>query len=172
MRFYYLALMLNICFFVILTGFDLFGQTQVFKTPVEYNDYIIGEQQKIGQKLQEFSASISTKSKSKMNQALEDVRKQINESLEKLKAIADYEGNWEFRNAAIILFEFYGVISNNQYQELIEIVVKEKYSNVDQERIKYLLENVSKQEATHDKRFMEAQQEFAKQFNVKIRETE
>jgi len=149
-----------------------FAQTPEFKNPVDYNDYIIGEQLKIGQKLQEFSKTIESRSKSKMNLALAAVKAQIVESLERIRAIGSYEDNSEFRNAAILLFEFYNVISNNQYEEVIEIVAKEKYSNVDQERIKNLMGNMSKQEASHDKKFATAQKNFAEQFDISITENE
>ena len=86
-------------------------------TALEYNDAIINEQTKIVEVILKFNSNDGTDM-----EAFDEVRKEIivqcDSSIAKVKALSDFDGNTEFRDAGIELFGFYKKISSKEYREM------------------------------------------------------
>jgi hypothetical protein len=136
--------------------------SQKFDDPVDYNDYIIGEQFAIIEKMEIWSTSLSELAEKEVVMSyLNDMSEQIEESIKKVKKLKDYEGNTAFRDAAVELFEFYGRLCKDQYVELVDILYSEELGDEEIERMNEIIEKVSEEETGYDDKFIGAQKEFA-----------
>lgn len=130
-------------------------------TPQEYNDAIIGEQNKIT-KIMLDMANYFDKDLNKADQLREELVKQCQASVSVLKALPAYEGDVKFRDSGIALYTFYGQISAMEYKEMIDILKKENIEASDIERLGTLEKQITDRETPLDNDFQNAQSAFAK----------
>lgn len=140
-------------------------------TPIEYNDAIIGEQTKISRVMIDMANSFST-DLNKSEALRLDLIKQCEASIKAVKELPDYKGNTKFRDAGANLFTFYKEISEKEYKEMIDILKKENIELADIERLTVLEKEISGREVPLDDAFQTAQQEFAKEHNLELREND
>lgn len=140
-------------------------------TPIEYNDTIIGEQTKISKVMIEMANNFSS-DLGKSEALRQDLVKQCEASIKVVKELPEYKGNVKFRDAGAALFGFYKEISDKEYKEMIDILKKEQIEVADIERLTTLEKEISARETPLDDTFQSAQQEFAKEHNLSLKENE
>jgi hypothetical protein len=152
--------------------FVLFACNMDKMGPIEYNDAIVGEQTKITQKFLELINSVES-DLDKCEPLRLDIIKQCDESIAVVSAMSDYNGSTRMRDAALALFHFYKEINMNEYKEMLEILKKGEEMNIDDiTRLTELEQQITGRETGLDAEFQSAQQEFAAQNNIQIRENE
>jgi len=156
----------------VLISFILTGCGNQKMTAVEYNNLIIDEHTKISKSILEMPAYFETDIK-KSEAIRADMVTQCDSSIKKLQALPDYQGNTEFRDAAISLFEFYAEISQNEYKEMLQILAKDK--DIEMEdilRLTQIENDLAAKEEALDTKFKKAQESFAKEHNFSLIENE
>ncbi|MFH0893455.1 MAG: hypothetical protein V2A54_03375 [Bacteroidota bacterium] len=144
-----------------------------FASATEYNAFIIGEQTKIINTILDLSASFEKDEEKVIRDKYAAFGKQTNLSLEEVKKLEAYNGNTEFREAAIKLFGFYKEIYDKDYKTLIDIVcLKDKATKKDLKKLDKIVEDVTLKEKEFDSLFASAQNKFAAQNNMKIKKNE
>lgn len=139
--------------------------------PVKYNDYIVGEQDRIGTellKLIDMFGALPEDKQVTINQLEVVLRtcESANANLDRLKPI---EHEFGLRDAAKGLFTFYHNIIDTDYR----VVIDELYADTpDIDKMQEILNNVTTAEATYDETFQTAQQSFAKYHNMELKENE
>lgn len=150
--------------------FVLFSCNMDKMGPVEYNDAIVGEQTKITEKF----LVLMNQVESDLDQCEPlrfDIIKQCDESISIVSAMSDYNGSTRMRDAALALFHFYKEINMNEYKEMLDILKKgEEMTLDDVTRLSELEQQITSRETGLDAEFQNAQQEFAMQNNIQIRE--
>jgi|GEM_PF-710390 len=142
-----------------------------FATAVEYNDFIIGQQEKVIKAVLSMSDVMNAE---KINnddlKAKYDVfGKECKKAMDTIKTMDEFNGNKTFRDESIKLFEFYYEIYQKDYKELVDILVKgDKISKADIARMKEIQESITKRENVRDGAFAEAQNKFAAENNMQI----
>lgn len=156
--------------FVLLSN----SKAQNFSTPVEYNDYIVNSQNELVNLLLVFNDEVSADGATEDSLlALADQMTLKAESLvSRVQAMSDYEGNWDLRNSAIELFQFYVRTFSNEYREMIKLIFVEELDEATLTKLNEILETVTNSEAYYDNKFAEAQQAFAKKHNIELIENE
>lgn len=152
----------------------LFTVTTAFAppmTPQEYNDVIIGEQNKISKIMIDMANHFGT-DLNKSDQLREQLVKQCQSSVSVLRELPAFEGDTKFRDAGIALYTFYGQISAMEYKEMIDILKKDNIQTSDIERLTALEKEITKREIPLDDAFQNAQNAFAKKHGFTLIENE
>lgn len=141
-----------------------------FTSASAYNDFIIGEQEKIVKA----SLSLADAIRSRVNEDIRDSYKkfgiQAKRSLDTIKMMDAYNGNSSFRDEAIVFFQFYNDIYQKEYKRMIALVMKDadKVTDLDKSRLKQIQLSVAADENKLDNAFTQAQEKFASENNLKI----
>ncbi len=156
--------------FLLSVLFVLFSCNMDKMGPVEYNDAIVGEQSKITEKFLSLMNTFET-DLAQCEPLRLDILKQCDESISIVSAMSDYNGSTRMRDAALALFNFYKEINSNEYKEMLDILQKgEEITKDDIARLTELEQLIASREIPLDAEFQNAQQEFATQNNIQIRE--
>jgi hypothetical protein len=119
-------------FFTIILAASARAQVE-FKTdsPVEYSNYIVTEQEKIGQEFLDFSNVLLNGTDVKANEAKRlEVVKQIELALRRLRNMAPFKDGVQLRNEAVAVFEAYRDLHVNDYAR-IAVLVSNKESSLE-----------------------------------------
>lgn len=147
------------------------AQTTIVKDPVKYNDFIVNQQNMIGEELIQLIG---------MFDALPDDQQVVFDQLEvvistcksaiaatqNLKPISNEFG---LKKNALALFGFYEEIMDDDYRKAIAELYAEE-PNL--ELLQSLLTSIQEREAKFDQSFQGSQQEFAKFHNIQLIENE
>jgi hypothetical protein len=141
---------------------------QVYKSAVQYNDYIIGRQSTLIKNILDLSAAAQTNldSASKM---LDRYIVETDSMIVDINGMPQYKGDSTFRNAAIASFAFYKKIFGNEYKRLINI--RKNGGDATEEGIaemNRIVGDITKEEEKYDKAFHNAQKNFADKNNMKL----
>lgn len=150
------------------------AKSQTFTEPVAYNDYIVGLQTAVGEKLIAFNNELAGDASSYESvqpyfTALGDAMKI---AAEKIKTVPAYDGSSELRDAASDLFDFYVSIYNNEYKNMLELIYSPDFGAEDYETLNSIIAAISQKESGLDSRFQAAQKAFAAKYNMTLEENE
>jgi hypothetical protein len=155
--------------FFCISYISLVAQSKpIFKTGVEYNDYIVNLQMGIMNSITDFTATFDSTSKTYTESKRLALVNNSKNSLAKLKLMPAFKGNMSFRNAAIKLFEFYQLIAETDYKKMVDILFKEKITDADKAIMDELVKSVTEKESVFDKAFLGEQKKFAKENNFTL----
>lgn len=138
-----------------------------YKTPVEYNDYIIGKQTILLEKIMKFAdaAKVDLDSADKL---LDKYALEATDVLKDIKGMPGFRKDTTFRQAAVNSFTFYKKAFTNYYKDIVRIR-KEAADDADAQ-IDKVLEKLTVEEERVDKAFHNAQEDFATKNKMKLME--
>ncbi|MGE0635181.1 MAG: hypothetical protein AB7P01_01980 [Bacteroidia bacterium] len=152
---------------LLITPFALsvFAQTSA----LEFNDNIVEEQNKIGQRIIDFNYAVEagTDTDLPLQLTLEQTKASI-AVIEKLS----WQDGAALKKSAIELFKFYQSIVANEYVEMVKIIEKPDLSEADITRLNELLASITEREAKLDADFAAQQDAFAKLNNFTLERNE
>jgi hypothetical protein len=141
-----------------------------YKSPVQYNDYIVGRQTTLMKNIVDFSkaSEVNLDSAEKM---LDSYVIETSNMINEIKGMPPYKGDSSLRDAAVRTFGFYKKVFEDDYKQIIRLNIDGE-SNTEEgtEKIKRIVEDISKEEEKLDKAFHNAQREFANKNNMKLME--
>jgi hypothetical protein len=141
-----------------------------YKSPVQYNDYIVGRQTTLMKNIVDFSkaSEVNLDSAGKM---LDSYVIETSNMINEIKGMPPYNGDSSLRDAAVRTFSFYKKVFEDDYKQIIRLNIDGE-SNTEEgtEKIKKIIEDISKEEEKLDKAFHNAQREFANKNNMKLME--
>lgn len=147
------------------------GDTAEFKSAIDYNNYIIAEQEKVVTGMNRLSLAIDKDLCNDMDKALDSLKILTEKSLKVIKGMGAYNNNFEFRDAAVNLFSFYCKISKKEFKTMVNILKKgDKITKKDEKKIGDINIKITNKENILDTFFSDAQQKFAKENNFTIRD--
>jgi len=142
-------------------------------TATDYNNFIVGEQTKIVQKMMSLSQMAGVTTPEQMTQAQKETIAQCDTSINATKKLADFEGNVELRDGAVKLFEFYKSIISNEYAQMMTIVQKgAAITPDDTTQLGKIQRSIAEKEKSFDQTFQSAQKAFAEKNKMKIEENQ
>ena len=143
----------------------------IFKTAADYNDYIISRQMDIVSIIDQFAAA-SAVSTDSAQAVLQKNSRIAGEYLADLSAMSDFKGDTAFRNAAVNSFTFYKRIFDREYKTLLALNAKgANASKEDLQTIQQITKAVTAEEGELDKRFANAQRDFAQKNKLQLENT-
>lgn len=175
------SLMLKTLVIFALTGLLLFvscsqhtarsGDKQ-FYTPVEYNDFIVDQQNAIIKRMIKLTATYDSGSNSEVRIQFDSLVKQSDISLTNIKRLSDYEGDSSLKLQAEQLFEFYNHIFYNEYRQMVEIFLKgSDASDEDITELNRIVQSVRVKEEALNRSLGLAQNVFAKKFDFDFQDS-
>jgi len=157
-------------FLVIVAGSN--AQVTKFETAVAYNDFIVGEQTKVGEAIKQFINTYSNSTDSSLiQQARKAIVKQADSAVKHLRAVISFKGDTSLKQSAIRLFNFYSVSAANEYSQLVQLSFDTKKSaeQVNKE-MAAIAKDITEREKIYDTDFLEAQKAFATKHNISLTE--
>lgn len=161
-----------ILFCLLVMAISTTAFSQKFTKPVDYNDFIVGLQNRVAEKIIEFNAAMGEE-----NIDFEGVQPYYNalvtvseEVFDKMKTSPVFEGNVGFRDAAINLFGFYERMFKAEYKEMIDLVLVQELTEASLERINKMLESITAEEGKLDEAFSTQQKAFADKYGFSLEE--
>jgi len=141
---------------------------------MSYNDYIVDQQSSIGRIMIALQEEMNKEllEPERLWSIYDSLLHQIDESLNAVKALPPYEDNVDLRNSAVELLQFYQSTVALGYKTLLEILIRQEFSESDMQTLNQILETVTAEEAIRDQRFQEAQNSFASTHNMELQENE
>jgi hypothetical protein len=142
----------------------------VYKTAVEYNDYIISRQSTLIKNVMDF-VQVSQTDLDSADKMLDKNVAIISIMINDLNGMPAYKGDSTLRNTGINLFQFYKKVFGNDYKKLIELR-KNGEDSASIAEINEIVQKVTKEEESYDKNFHNAQRDFAQKNNMKLTDNE
>jgi len=138
-----------------------------YKTPVEYNDYIIGKQTILLERIMKFAdaAKVNLDSADKL---LDKYSAEAEVMIKDIKGMPGFRKDTTFREAAVNSFTFYKKAFDDYYKKIIQIR-KEGAADAD-DQLDKVLEKLTAEEKRVDYAFRINQQSFAAKNKMKLKE--
>lgn len=158
----------SIMLIVVLTASALISRAQTYiDDPIEYNDFIIGQQMKISDELKIFSNILSDVSKSKEDAKgqLVNLKNAAENAIDNVSNLNKMDPDFDLRDNAVSLFKFYLKTIENAYVELVDEYFSEYPS---EENVKEIFRKITAEEEEYDKAFLSAQEDFAEYYNFTL----
>jgi len=137
---------------------------------IKYNDTIVEYGNKVTKLMIDLGKAFERADPDEMDEKLEAVQDQIDRSIEGVENMDGFEDNYEFRDAAIDLLEFYQSVAENECYEIVDILKKDR-EDINEADVEYIKEVQEDLEAGEDELYNElvmVQKEFAKKYNFII----
>lgn len=161
------------CWLLLWSALALMGQAQSapFSTtdPVAYSNYILDEQQKVGQEFVAFSNLLLGDTDAKTAEARrQGVLKQVELSLRRLRNMAAFGGKTALRDEAVSVFVLYKDLYVNEYAKIAILVSTQLNTPAQLEEFYALEVKAERKMAEYTKRLQQAQLIFAKENKMEI----
>lgn len=149
-------------------------KAQNFKTAVEYNDYIVQQQNLIGTQIIKFNEEMGKEGATATSvQPYYEKLLSINKTaIENVSKMPGFENNVALRDAVLELLKFYERTFSVDYKKIIDLVFSKNLDDAAIGEINRLLEKITSEEKPYDEKFAAAQASFAKQYNFELIENE
>lgn len=140
-----------------------------FSTAQEYNDFLVAQQNKIGEKVLVLvnMLNYTTNYDSLMN-ALNDAIKVSKEAHNTIKKATPFKEGTEMKDACVKLFAFYINTFDKEYRELIKIISSSQITEQDQERLNQIVLKITEEEKLIDADFAKAQEKYAQIYGFQL----
>lgn len=162
--------MRHLFFFLFVFGLSQFSsaQTPKFATPVAYNDYIVDQQYKISATVNQLIESLDSGNLAYSTTKLDAMKKASDEAIARIKGLPAFKGNTSFRDAAAELFVFYKTCAENEFKELVVLLLGSSKPDNYMDRIAALQKQVDEKEKKLDDVYISEQKKFARDNNFTI----
>lgn len=144
-----------------------FAQTS-FRYAVDYNDFIIAEQTKIGTVINDFMKACGKGRIKDMENKHVLVIKQIDASLLAIKGLKPYKNNVAFRDAGIRLFDTYKSIAQSEYLDIIALMNEGIEVGDNRARFNNVIFKIDERIKPSSDKFLVEQINFAEAFKVNL----
>lgn len=134
----------------------------------KYNDHMIKRQHKVVKGFMKMYDTFEKGTKEEMLKEHSTLVILVNKSIEEIKTLAPYEGDADFKNAALELFTFYKSSLENEYPKMIALIAIRDRSKEDHKKLDDYRDDLVKREKDYDDKFEDAQIAFSKKHDLKL----
>lgn len=134
----------------------------------KYNDHMIKRQHKVAKGFMKMYNTFEKGTKEEMLKEHAKLLVLVNQSIEEIKALQPYEGDADFKNAALELFTFYKSSLDNEYPKMIALIAIRDRSKEDHKKLDDYRDDLVKREKIYDDKFEDAQIAFSKKHDLKL----
>ena len=141
----------------------------VFRTPADYNEYIISRQTKVIRNVMDLFKRMETSPDTALS-LLDQYGKITDTVISDIQGMPPFRTDSAFRDAAIQSFTFYKSLFNDYYRQVLLQRAGEKPVNEEEiNKLMEITEKIRREEEQLDKNLHNAQNEFARKFDMKMR---
>jgi hypothetical protein len=138
-----------------------------------YNHDIIKEQVAINTKIENLFDSFKNYIPEKMDTVYAEAVTQLKAGMDSVSKMDAFDGNTEFRDAAIALFNIYDSVLNNEFKEMITLLKlpEKQYNKEKEERCITLRDQIMHKIDVGFTKLTHVQNNFAKEYNLDIEDS-
>jgi hypothetical protein len=143
-----------------------------FASAVEYNDFLVKQQKEVLNSQNTFSNAIdaldfSPNTDSNLTYKFREFAKAAKIALDTVNKLDSYNGNTQFRDDAIKMFQFWNDACKKEYKEMIALLLKgQELTPEDQDKMNKVGADVDAKESAFINTFLESQKKFATDNNM------
>jgi hypothetical protein len=166
--------MKKLCVILLVIGLQFAANAQPFNDAVQYNDYIVSQQNLIGEKIIAYNTEFGVENVTRemVQPYYDDLLKTTREVVVRMRNLEVFEGNEQFLKASVDLMEFYQRTVEGAYLEMINIIFDPDFNDQSVEKLNTLLTNLTAEEAVYDDAFQKSQEAFANAYGFTIEKNE
>ena len=143
-----------------------------YHTAQEYNDFIVGRQTKLVERVMDF-VKVSQTDLDAAEVLLDTCVKEAHQMANEIKGMSPFKNDSTLRDAAVSIFGFYEKIFDKDYRVLIHLKKEQDGTSMEIEnRIREIVTKVTEEEKGFDNRFRSAQQAFASKNKLLLQEND
>jgi len=140
-----------------------------FYSPIEYNDYIVDQQNEIIHDMVTLTNSYDTGSPTEIRTNFKKLTLQAELCSDNISKLSDYDGDSTLKCEAKKLFGFYNQIFHNEYRRMVEIFLKgANASDQDITELNIIVQEVRKKEEILNKELEAVQVAFSRKFQFEF----
>lgn len=141
----------------------------IFRTPADYNEYIISRQTKVIRNVMDLFKRMETSPDTALS-LLDKYSKVTDTAISDIQGMPPFRTDSAFRDAAIQSFIFYKSLFNNYYRKALLQRTDENTGDEAEVRERLnVMEKIRREEEQLDKKLHQAQNEFARKYDMKMR---
>jgi hypothetical protein len=141
-----------------------------------YNDRIVSLQSEVVKKMLDFSETFNSRDVSLMEQKYGILVSTIDEKLKEVSQIEPFEGDSNFKDTAVSLFQFYRDVAKKDYRELLDIfkkgVERGEFTQQELDKMDAISNAIGEREKILDDKFQQAQKNFAEKYKISLVDNE
>ena len=140
----------------------------IYKTPIEYNDYIVSRQTTLMKNILAFG-EMAQQNPDSAGKMLDVFAEETTDFIKEIKGMPPYKGDSTLRNAGVNIFTFYKKVFESYYKQILAL--NKSGENATEEgaaKLNSIVTNLNKEEEKADKAFHKAQKDFAETNNMKL----
>lgn len=138
------------------------------KNAAKYNNSIIKLQHSVTPGIVKFFKSFEKGTAEDLKKQKTKLIPKFDAAIAKIKAMPDFEGDAELKNASLEWFTLYKNSFETEYNHIIELVANRDRSKEDHVKMDQMTDELVKREEAVDARFEKAQEAFAKRHNLEL----
>lgn len=150
--------------------FTFFVFAQKIDDPGLYNDFVVGEQRKVINKISNYTLLSVHENSSDLATVRKDVLKQLDESIYKLKNLSTMKGDHEFKTEAINIFELLKESFTKDFTEIDALSKSKDESFGTMQRLFQAQDKIESKIQTLGNKFLVAQSKFAKKYKINLKQ--
>jgi hypothetical protein len=136
-----------------------------FYTAIEYNDFIVDQQNQVIQKMVILTKSYDEGTPAEVKMNFNKLVEQAEQCSANIDQLSDFDGDSSLRSEAKNLFGFYNQIFHNQYKKMVDIFLKgPDASDSDIMELNEIVQEVRKKEDSLNQKLGKVQVSFARKF--------
>jgi len=138
----------------------------------DYNNRIVGLQERVVRQMMEFSESFESNDPELMEKKRLELLDAVTSALQDLDGLEPFEKSDGFREAARSLLGFYRDTCDAEYKEIIDVYRKNEITQEDVDRVSAINKKIVEKERVLSGAFLAAQQSFASGYEMTLVENE
>jgi hypothetical protein len=156
--------------FLLFVSLQFSAKSQPFDNAIQYNDYIVGQQNLIGEKIIAFNNEFGVENVTRemIQPYYDSLLSTARQVVVRMRNLEAFDGNEQFLKASVDLMEFYQRTVEGAYLEMINIVFDPDLNDQSVEKLNTLLNNVTSEEAKYDDIFQQSQEAFAGKYGFTL----
>ena len=139
------------------------AQSIRFEKAVEYNDFIVRQQTKVGEAIKDFiTVFTETSDSTKIQESRNKIAIEADSAVARVKRLVSFQGDTAFKQSSIRLYRFYASIARVEYDQIVRVSYnKSKKAEDIQKEIGAIVQDITEREKKVDADFVQAQKAFA-----------
>ncbi len=137
---------------------------------VEYNNRLITIQKEVGAEAQKFGQLTQTSDSAQAYHTLADLTTYVNDETKKAEAVQFSGDDFGMKASLLDGFRFFKKVLNEDFKKILELRFAKTPSADAQQQMQQIVGNIQKEGQDIDKKFIDAQQQFAKKYKIQLRQ--
>jgi len=139
----------------------------VYKSAVDYNDYIVDRQSQVVKMIEKFS-EVSQSGADKANAFLTESAIKVDKIITEVEGMPEWKGNSAMRDKGVAMFKYYKNIFDDKYKKIIAITSDGQVTPEEEKEQEIIVKAIGDEGTPLEDAFISAQKDFASKTNMRL----